>query len=299
MKKETFTKLRMLKAIINPFTKCVRFFERDAISIPFVLTVLAHLQAFLSTTLRSWITETDPTYEHCINLFLTALDERRTKHRDEDLLRAAYRLTSFGQVRFKDYGEDSADPELLDLCDTGAARLHIGRPFPMVLEYQAEAESEGEAEIPDIGESPDATADGEEEESCEMLTEAVIVVERMDADRARLIDDRSNEGILSFLITYLTQSMGNDIDAPREYIDAAMVRELIDLFSCSPNGDEMVEDEPPRATAQMTMWKHFDMNTLDRPYQHIVDVILKIIMIPASEASAERALSLLGYRTSL
>jgi hypothetical protein len=29
MKEETFAKLRMLRAIIIPFTKCVRFFERD------------------------------------------------------------------------------------------------------------------------------------------------------------------------------------------------------------------------------------------------------------------------------
>jgi hypothetical protein len=210
---------------------------------------------------------------------------------DEDLLRAAYRLTSFGQIRFRDCGENSADPELLDLNDTGAVAPHTGRSFPVLPEHSDEADSEGEAEISDAGESPDASADGEEEESREISNEAAMGTEQMNADRGRVFDDGSAQGLLSFLIGYLTQSMEHDIEIPRENIDAGMVRQLIDLFYCSPKGDEMVKDILPRTCEQITMWKHFDMNTPDRPYRHIVDVIFKIITIPASEASAERALS--------
>jgi hypothetical protein len=53
----------------------------------------------------------------------------------------------------------------------------------------------------------------------------------------------------------------------------------------------MLEDVLPRIPEQITMWRHLDMETPNRPYQYIVDTILRIIMIPASEASAERALS--------
>jgi hypothetical protein len=53
----------------------------------------------------------------------------------------------------------------------------------------------------------------------------------------------------------------------------------------------MAEDILPRIPEQITMWIHLDMDTPNRPYQYIVDTILRIITIPASEASAERALS--------
>jgi hypothetical protein len=86
---EDFAKLKMLRSIINPFTECLHFFERDDTAISFVLPVLAHLDSFPNTNLRSWIVDTDETYEHCVDLFISVLDERRKKHFDQDLLRAA------------------------------------------------------------------------------------------------------------------------------------------------------------------------------------------------------------------
>jgi hypothetical protein len=85
--------------------------------------------------------------------------------------------------------------------------------------------------------------------------------------------------------------MENDIDIPQDKIDPTIIWALIDSFSCFPRGDEMVEDVLPQIAQQITMWKHLDMNTPNRPYQYVVDAILGIITIPASEASAERVLS--------
>jgi hypothetical protein len=88
------------------YTKCVHFFEGDDISVAFLMPVLVHLDWFLNTPLSSWSASTDEAYEHSINLFISALNRRPKKHSDEDLLRVTYRLTLFGQVGFKDHGED-------------------------------------------------------------------------------------------------------------------------------------------------------------------------------------------------
>jgi hypothetical protein len=69
MNAEHFAKLNMLRSNIIPFTKCLRFFEGNDISVAFVIPVLAHLEWFLNTGLRSWITSTDAADEHCIDLF--------------------------------------------------------------------------------------------------------------------------------------------------------------------------------------------------------------------------------------
>jgi hypothetical protein len=86
----------MRRSNIIPFTKCVRFFDGDDISVAFVVPTLAHMEWFLNMRPRSWIASTDGAYEHCIDLFISALNRRRKKYLDEDLIRAVYRLTSFG-----------------------------------------------------------------------------------------------------------------------------------------------------------------------------------------------------------
>jgi hypothetical protein len=131
MNSENFAKLKMLRSNIIPFTKCMRFFEGDDISVAFVVPVLTHLEWFLNTRLRSWIASTDEAYQHCFGLFISALNRRRKKHLDEDLLRAAYRLTSFGQIGFKDQGEDGTNSDLIDLQDPGTAPFHATRPSPI------------------------------------------------------------------------------------------------------------------------------------------------------------------------
>jgi hypothetical protein len=53
---EHFTKMKMLRRFTNPFTKCLRFFEGNRASISHMQPVLAHLEAFQITDLRTWIT---------------------------------------------------------------------------------------------------------------------------------------------------------------------------------------------------------------------------------------------------
>jgi hypothetical protein len=93
---ENFTKMKMLRRLTSPFTKCVRFFEGRSASILYVQSVLAHSEAFLTTDLRVWITQTDGMYEDCVDLFLMLLNHRRQRHLDAGLLRAGCRLTSVG-----------------------------------------------------------------------------------------------------------------------------------------------------------------------------------------------------------
>jgi hypothetical protein len=143
------------------------------------------------------------------------------------------------------------------------------------------------AEIPDITESDDGHREREEEELSEVQAELDALFERM-TDGTEHCDDL---GLLGFLMAYLTHSMQNDLDVPQDKIDSTVLTKLIDSFYCSARGHEMVEDILPRISEQITMWKHLDIDTITRPYQYIVDTILRIIMIPASEASAEMTLS--------
>jgi hypothetical protein len=55
MNAKNFAKLKMRRSNIIPFTKCVRFFEGDDVSVAFVVLPLAHMKWFLNTRLRSWI----------------------------------------------------------------------------------------------------------------------------------------------------------------------------------------------------------------------------------------------------
>jgi hypothetical protein len=47
---ENFAKLKILRSIMEPFTKCVRFFEGGDSSISFVLPTSASLESFLDST---------------------------------------------------------------------------------------------------------------------------------------------------------------------------------------------------------------------------------------------------------
>jgi hypothetical protein len=53
----------------------------------------------------------------------------------------------------------------------------------------------------------------------------------------------------------------------------------------------MVEDITPQIREQVCMWRDQEMDTPNRPYQYLIDVIIRVITTPASEANAERALS--------
>jgi hypothetical protein len=140
------------------------------------------------------------------------------------------------------------------------------------------------AEIPDITESDDDDRERREEELSEAQADLHALFERM-TDGTEHPDDL---GLLSFLVTCLTQSIQNGVDAPHDKIDSTVVTRMIDLFYCSARGHEIVEDGLPRISEQIMMWRHLDIDTPNRPYQYIVDTILRIITIPASKASAER-----------
>jgi hypothetical protein len=141
------------------------------------------------------------------------------------------------------------------------------------------------SKIPEITESEDDDREREEEELSEAQAELDALFQRM-TDGTEPTEDL---GLLSFLMAYLTPSMQNDVDVSQDKIDSTIVTRLIDLFYCSARGHEMVEDRLPRISEQITMWRHLDMDTPNRPYQYIADTILRVITIPASEASAERA----------
>jgi hypothetical protein len=176
---------------------------------------------------------------------------------------------------------------LLNLQDNVIFPFEAGQPDPISQDRHEEADFRKEREIREMKESDDENGETEEEESSEGATEFTALLERITDGRG----DADESRLLSFLIASLTCSMGNDLDIPQDKIDSTVIRAFIDSFYCSPKGDKMVEDIQPRIADQITMWKHFDMDTPNRLYQYVVDAILRIIMIPASEASAERALS--------
>jgi hypothetical protein len=95
------------------------------------------------------------TYEGCIDLCISLLRQRKKKHLDEYLLRAACRLTSFGQVRFKLHGEHSADADLLTLHDDDLVRLDGNEIHPIFQGRHEELDFGEGAEVADITESDD------------------------------------------------------------------------------------------------------------------------------------------------
>jgi hypothetical protein len=110
----------------------------------------------------------------------------------------------------------------------------------------------------------------------------------MEADRGDPDDRGSEPRLLSFLTNYLTRSTEQDADVPRENVDSTIMKSFINWFYCSPNGKDMAGDVAPQINQQMIMQRDFHMDTYNRPFQYVVNVILRIIMISASGASAER-----------
>jgi hypothetical protein len=272
---------------MGPFTKYLRFFERDDSLITFVPLIWASLESFVDSTLRSCIQHTEETYQGRIDLCILLLRQRKRKHLDEDLLPAPSRFTSFASVRFKLLGDNGADADLLNLQDNEMVDLDANEMYPVFQDRREELDFGDGTEIGDITESDDDDREREEEELTEAQAELDALFERT-TNGTEHPDDLE---LLGFLIASLMHSMENDVGAPQDKIDSRVVTRLIDLFYCSARGHELVEDVLPRISEQITMWRHLDMDTPNRPYGYIVDTILRMLTIPACEASVESALS--------
>jgi hypothetical protein len=147
------------------------------------------------------------------NLFISALNRRRKKHLDEDLLRAAHRFTSFGQVGFKDHREDSTNSDKINLQDQGIAPFYATRPWPIFEPHQEELGSDEQTGNPEAGEPDDGDGDREEEKSDEAPDE-YAVPQGMEANRGDPDDRGSEPVLLSFFTNYLTRPMEQDADVP-------------------------------------------------------------------------------------
>jgi hypothetical protein len=77
------------------------------------------------------------------------------------LLRTTYRLTSFGQLRFKTHGDGSTDPELLNLHENDIVPWDISEPCSVFQEKVAEKSGlcDGEEEEEKMEEEGNETID--------------------------------------------------------------------------------------------------------------------------------------------
>jgi hypothetical protein len=66
---------------------------------------------------------------------------------------------------------------------------------------------------------------------------------------------------------------------------------LIRLFFCSDEYASKCQDTQAGIDKQIELWNFLSRNAPERPYDQVVDKIISIISIPASETSCERSLS--------
>jgi hypothetical protein len=80
---------------------------------------------------------------------------------------------------------------------------------------------------------------------------------------------------------------------PSEIEDSirSQVDSLISLFFCSDEYTSKSQESQAGIDKRIELWNHLARNTSERPYDHVVEKIISIISIPASEASCQRSFS--------
>jgi hypothetical protein len=103
------------------------------------------------------------------------------------------------------------------------------------------------------------------------------------------------ESLVGFLREDLpySQLVGDETSESNDMASSirSCVEGLIRLFFCSDEYASKCQDRQAGIDKQIELWNFLSRNAPERPSDQVVDKIISIISIPASEASCERSLS--------
>jgi hypothetical protein len=281
---ENFHKLSIYHRVLHPCVQAVKFFEQDHIT-------LCHVYPTLKTLKRHLKQEEDPLspdiYE-CLNywrLITNFIQLRKCKLLDMDLVKVAFWLTSFGCTWLAKAQELIPESHQLHLQYEHPQRLAAHGPLDEIMAEVAPRS------IPDVndGDLPDCryTGDSVTENSFENIPRLPVTSEK----KLTFIQ----EVLVQFLLEQLPpgRSMGDGTDDPIQTEESirSRVMSLISLFFCSDEYGSRCQDTQAGIDKQIELWNFLSRNAPGRPYDQVVERIIWIISIPASEASCERSFS--------
>jgi hypothetical protein len=281
---ENFQKLSVYHKVLHPCVQAVRFFEQDHITLchvyPAIKILKRHLEqqedpmnADINECLDHW---------HSIAHFIRL---RQRKLLDMDLVKLAFWLTSFGCTQLAQQQELIPESHQLRLQYEAPRRIVVRGPLDaMATETSAER-------TPDIKE--DHLAD------CAYAGDSITEDALETISRFQVRKGETLTFIRELLVRFLCEDspshepVGDDTSDSNDIENSirSQVDNLITLFFC---GDEYVsksQETQAGIEKQVELWNYLARNTPGRPYDQVVDKIISIISIPASEASCERSFS--------
>jgi hypothetical protein len=277
---DNFEKLAIYHQLIYPVNEAVKFFERDDATLASVYPALTCLKRYMR---ENHIDTPMEGYQECRRSMIEFLKERRHKHLDLDLVRAAFWLTSFGALYL-------ADP-----------RQSIPEDHQLRLDYRSPRQSRADSHPLDrfsvSNNSIPQTEEGLGEEFGMECTFQGDDIGEEAIDRASTLR-RLERNVLPFLHQFLIQRLREDGDLAMEPppgaewpADDIRVEDFIKLFFCNDDWIARCRTTPPSIDKQVELWNFLARLTPDHRYDDLVTKVISIISIPASEATCERTLS--------
>jgi hypothetical protein len=279
---ENFDKLSIYHRVLHPCVQAVRFFEQDHIT-------LCHVYPALKTLKRHLGQHEDPSnadvaecldYWHSIASFIRV---RQHKLLDMDLVKIAFWLTSFGCTWLAQQKELVPESHQLRLQYEAPRRIVVCGPMDAIIGEAVPTPDYAEIYLADY----EYSGDGITEDSLENVPRR--------QERAKQTLTFIRELLVQLLLEDLPQgeATSDDTRHPSEVEDSirSLADNLITLFFCSDEYVSKSQETQAGIDKQIGLWNYLERNTPERPYVHIVDKIISIISIPASEASCERSFS--------
>jgi hypothetical protein len=297
MKAEIFAKLEVFHKLLYPLNEVTKFFERDDVTLCYVYPMLRCLKIYIRDEIGA---TTDDAYGSACHTILDSLKMRRQRHLDQALMKAAFWLTSFGAHHLS-----NASAPLLDKF---LPRLHYQSPrrpagtFGPLARFAAPVIS---PERPVVSEEGPVASEGRpvgddvetrpDDETCEFVGAAD---ENLSVDDPHRVQG-ANKEVLTFLIHFLTNliEISPHYEPPNGFNGAPLtieehVSELVSFFFCNADWISRSGKVAPSIDRQVELWNFLALDTPEcRKFAPLVETILTIITIPASEASCERSLS--------
>jgi hypothetical protein len=258
----------------------VQFFERDDVTLARVYPALTWLKRYMR---ENAIDTPMEGYEQCRPSLIEFLKERRHKHVDLDLVKAAFWLTSFGALCL-------ADP-----------RESIPEDHQLRLDYRSPREPRADLQTLDRfsvsnNSIPQTEVGLDEEFGMECSFHGDDIGEEA-IDGASTLS-RLERSVLPFRHQFLIQRIQEDGDLAKEPPPGAVLpaddirtENFIKLFFCNDDWIARCRTTPPSIDKQVELWHFLARLTPDHHYDDLVTKVISIISIPASEASCERTLS--------
>jgi hypothetical protein len=281
---ESFQMLSFYHRVLYPCVQAIRFFEQDHITVCHVYPAIKTLKAHLAQ-------QEDPEkvdIAECLDYWRAIADLSRLRQRkllEMDPVKVAFWLILFGCALLA--AQRKVIPEShqlrLEYEYPGIVAVH-GPLDPMIAEAAPRSGPEfDEGEIADY----EFTGDSITEESLGSVPglhvrrgETLIFIQEL---------------LIRFLLEDLppSQSGGKETSErkDRERPIRGCVETLISLFFCGDQYPARCQDTPAGIDKQVELWNFVSRNAPGWSYDQVVEKIISVTSIPASEASRERSFS--------